>query len=231
LPREFYAKELTDLSRRVMEKFLDQFPEAILIGGWASWLRLGTLLSHDIDVVLEPGLLQSVREVVDVTESRHMGGRKYRAVVGDGIKLDIYVPHQSELGQRLRLPVEALMPHTELLANRRVLTAGAHLATKFAGLLDRPESNPGEKDRSEIWGILRAGAEPAEFAAVVGQSRAADVANLIAEGFSLLGDLKLDRGDRQQLRSLAGEYARSLVVDRSDPCRAESLTLYSLHRH
>jgi hypothetical protein len=217
LPREFYAKELTDLSRRVMEKFLDQFPEAILIGGWASWLRLGTLLSHDIDVVLEPGLLQSVREVVDVTESRHMGGRKYRAVVGDGIKLDIYVPHQSELGQRLRLPVEALMPHTELLANRRVLTAGAHLATKFAGLLDRPESNPGEKDRSEIWGILRAGAEPAEFAAVVGQSRAADVANLIAEGFSLLGDLKLDRGDRQQLRSLAGEYARSLVVDRSDP--------------
>lgn len=189
-----------------MEAFLDEYPGAILIGGWASWLRLGTLLSHDIDVVLEAHVLQRVRERLTVTESAHVGGRKYRAVVDGGIKLDIYVPYQSVLGQRLQLPVETLVPYAEILLERRVLTVAAHLASKFAGLLDRPDSNPGEKDRSEIWGLLQLGDVSVEFAGVMRGSRATDPAGLVGEGFELLGDLELSRSDRQRMRSLAKGY-------------------------
>ncbi|MHB8507971.1 MAG: hypothetical protein ACYDGR_04885 [Candidatus Dormibacteria bacterium] len=206
MPPEFYPPELTDLSQRTMEAFLSEYPEAILIGGWASWLRLGTLLSHDIDVVLEAHVLQRARERVMVTESAHVGGRKYRAVVEGGIKLDIYVPYQSVLGQRLQLPVEALLPHAEILLGRRVLTVAAHLASKFAGLLDRPESNPGEKDRTEIWGLLQLGDASVEFASVLRGSRGTDVTGLVEEGFELLGDLELSRSDRQRLRALAKQY-------------------------
>lgn len=190
-----------------MEAFLDSYPEAVLIGGWASWLRLGTLLSHDIDVILEPHILQRVRENMRVTESAHVTGRNYRAVADSGIKLDIYVPHQSVLGARLQVPVEELLGCVEVLSGRRVLTVEAHLLTKFAGLLDRPDSNPGEKDRGEIWGLLQLATDPAGFADLVGRTRSANPAGLIREGFRLLEDLPLTRVERQSLRAMA---ARSL---------------------
>jgi hypothetical protein len=153
---------------------------------------------------------------MDVTETTHVGGRKYRAVAEGGIKVDIYVPYQSELGQRLRLPVEALLPYAEVVSGRRAIRVGAHLATKFAALLDRPESNPGEKDRAEIWGLLPT-ADPADFASVVKHGRAVDLAGLVAEGFQLLGDLGLNRQERQQLRAWATQYQVILSGRRSKP--------------
>lgn len=210
MPREFYANELTEASRRVVERFMDEYPEAILIGGWGTWLRLRTLLSHDVDVILKPPDLARVRAQMRFTETTHPGGRKYRATAESGIKLDIYVPYQSELGRRLRLPVAALLPHVEVVGSRKTLTVSAHLVTKLAALLDRPESNPGEKDRAEIWGLLPA-ADPREFADVVRHARAAEAAGLVGEGFQLLGDMRLNRQERQQLRVWASQYEDAVL--------------------
>jgi len=199
-----------------MEGFLDSYPEAILIGGWGTWLRLRSLLSHDVDVILEAAALARVRTSMSVTETAHLGGRKYRATTEGGVKLDIYVPYHSELGRRLRLPVEVLLPHAEMVAERRALSVGAHLATKFAALLDRPESNPGEKDRTEIWGLLPT-ADPAEFASILKQARGVGVAALVGEGFQLLGDIRLNRQERQQLRVWASHYQEEFGGRHIDP--------------
>lgn len=97
--------------------------------------------------------------VEDLSESRHFGSPKWRAS-RRGVHLDLYVPHQSRLGANLQLRVEQLAHHTETRDGKRLLTIPGHTATKWAALLDRPDSRPGRKDRYEILRLLKApGAE------------------------------------------------------------------------
>lgn len=207
-PEEFYPKEYTDASRRVLDRFVDDFPDAILIGGWASWVRVGVLLSHDIDAIVGPEVLPRIQEKYGpVTASTHIGGKKWRAEF-ERVHFDLYVPYQSRLGSRLRLPVEALPPHAERVDRWRLLKPPAHVATKFAALLDRPESEPGEKDRMEIWRLLELGIAPGEVAAVIGASEAPAIQALasVRDVFRFLGDLDLSRSERQRLRGLATAF-------------------------
>ncbi len=211
-PEEFYPREFADASRRVLERFLDDFPDAVLIGGWASWARIGVLQSHDIDVIVGPEALPRIAEKYGpVTASTHIGGRRWRAEF-ERIHLDLYVPYQSRLGSRLRLRVEALPPYAERVRGWLLLAPAAHLATKFAALLDRPESEPGEKDRMEIWRLLQHDVAPHDVAEVLRASEASglQIVAAVRDVFTFLEDLKLDRVERQRLRGVGSTFIRAV---------------------
>lgn len=219
-PEEFYPKEYTDAGRRVLDRFLGDFPDAILIGGWASWARIGVLQSHDIDAIVGPELLSQVAEKYGaLTVSTHIGGKKWRGEF-QRIHLDLYVPYQFRLGGRLRLRVEDLPPHAERVDGWQLLSMPAHLATKFAALLDRPDSEPGEKDRIEIWRLMEQAIAPEEVAGVLRASEAPAIQVLAAirDVFEFLEDLDLSRRERWRLRVL-----KSALIDASQRVFAEAL--------
>lgn len=148
----------------VMRKFVREYPNAVLFGGWATYLRTGVAKSHDIDVIVDHPTLEQVRSKHQVSESRHVGGRKFEVKV-DGVSVDVYPVYQSRLGRRLQLPVEILLPSSEKVKGVRVLSPEGQFASKMAALLDRADSLPGDKDRKEMWALLQA--DPAlDFASV-----------------------------------------------------------------
>lgn len=88
----FYSFKQTAQSRAVLDEVLDAVPEAILIGGWGTWVRTGGPMSHDIDLILDRGQLAVLEGMVDdLSESRHLAGTKWRAT-WRSIHLDLYVP-------------------------------------------------------------------------------------------------------------------------------------------
>lgn len=207
-PEEFYPQEFTDLSERVLRRLVGDFPEVILIGGWASWVRIGSMRSHDIDMIVGPELRPLIEgKYGEMSVSTHIAGKKWSADY-EGIHLDIYVPYQSRLGNRLKLAVEGLLPYAEDVEGWRLLTVPAHLATKFAALLDRPESQPGEKDRQEIWSLLQQDVSPQSVAQVLGAAQADRLETVAGVGavFELLEDLPLRRPERQRLRELGKQF-------------------------
>ena len=91
--------------------------------------------------------------VDELSESHHLAGTKWRGT-WRAIHIDLYAPYQSRLGANLQLRVEALAPYAEAVEGRRLLSVPAHIATKVAALLDRPDSLPGRKDRQELLNLL-----------------------------------------------------------------------------
>jgi hypothetical protein len=205
----FYSSEQTEQSKAVLDALLAAVPDAILIGGWGSWARLGGAMSHDVDVIVTRAELARIEHMVDeVSSSRHLAGTKWRGT-WRGIHIDLYVPFQSRLGANLQLRVETLASHTETLQGRRLLTVPAHVASKVAALLDRPDSLPGRKDRQELLGLLDlpgSGGTPAVIKAASTRT-AAEVATLIDRAFGfLVGAENLNRHDRARLRQLASQW-------------------------
>lgn len=151
----FYRPEQTAASRTVLDRVLAEIPDSILIGGWGTWVRLHGEMSHDIDLIVSYPELERVGALTDdLSKSNHLGGEKYRAT-WEGIHLDLYVAHRSRLGQRLELRVEHLVEWAEHIDGYKVLCPEAHLATKLAALLDRPNTMPGRKDRYEVVELIR----------------------------------------------------------------------------
>ena len=209
----FYSSEQTELSRAVLDEVLAAVPDAILIGGWGTWVRTGGPMSHDIDLILDRAQLAVLEGLVDdLSVSHHLAGTKWRAT-WRSIHLDLYVPHQSRLGANLQLRTERLAAHQERHGPYRVLTVPAHLATKLAALLDRPDSLPGRKDRIEILALLSdpaAASTPrvvADASARTGDERRV----LIAKAFELLAaDAGLNRAGRDRLRRTAKTWLQHL---------------------
>ncbi len=112
----------------------------------------------------------------------------------------------------MRLRVENLANRAEQVERWRLLTLPAHLATKFAALLDRPESLPGEKDRDEIRGLLALQIDPDKVGEVLTASEADPLerTTLIREAFEYLQDLKLERAERRRFRELAKSFVKAL---------------------
>jgi hypothetical protein len=219
VPPEFYPPELTQLSERTLGEVLAVVPEAILIGGWASHFRVGTARSHDIDLVLQPHGLDILSARWPVTKTTHLGTR-WRSEV-NGIHIDLHVPHQSTLGTRLQLPVSVLPRHAVRLEGRLMLDAPAHLATKLAALLDRPDTLPGEKDREEVWLLLRAEApDPGQLAGVLDASalRGSALTAAVDEALGYLRDLPLARAERSWLRTTSA-HVEAAVAEHSDANR------------
>ena len=146
-----------------------------------------------------------------MTKTTHLG-TKWRSEV-NGIHVDLYVPHQSTLGTRLQLPVSALPPHAVSLEGRRVLDAPAHLVTKLAALLDRPDTLPGEKDREEVWLLLRAEApDPGQVASVLAASalKGSALTAAVDEALGYLRDLPLLRPERTWLRTTSAHLGAAV---------------------
>lgn len=209
----FYSSEQTDLSRAVLGEVLVAVPDAILIGGWGTWVRTGGPMSHDVDLIVTRGDLAALGSMVDdLSQSHHLAGTKWRAT-WRSIHLDLYVPFQSRLGANLQLQVEKLTGYAEAVDGHRVLTTPAHTATKIAALLDRPDSLPGRKDRYEILRLLgdpAASQTPAVIAAVSART-APQLDRLIHQAFVFLaGEATLTKKQRAGLRSTETAWRRTV---------------------
>jgi len=169
-------------------------------------------MSHDIDLIVTRPQLASIETIVeDMSESYHFVGRKWRATL-EGIHLDLYVPYESRLGRRLQLRVETLIQRQEIVDDWVVLDLPAHIATKFAALLDRPDTRPGEKDRIEIMALLDQEIDIIGVLQVIHEasSRSSqEVTNLVGEAVSYLGDHRLGRDQRKRLAKLAAQLRDS----------------------
>lgn len=133
----------------------------------------------------------------------------------DGVHVDAYFPHESRLGNRLLLDVGELSRHTEAVrsANWLMLTLDAHIATKFAALLDRPDTEKGQKDAREIVRLIESGGTAEGVAAVMISATAgakSDIPEAIRDVFELIPDrAKLNRNEKKRYRTLGREWGEA----------------------
>ena len=220
MTNHFYSSEQTDLSRAVLGEVLAAAPAAILIGGWGSWVRTGCPMSHDVDLIVSRGELAILERIFcDLSESHHPAGTRWRAT-WRSIHLDLYVPFQSRLGANLQLRVELLTSHAETANGYHVLTSAAHTATKFAALLDRPDSLPGRKDRYEILKLLEDPSTSRTPSIIAGASARtpAQIDKLVRNAFVFLaGEPELNRQARSRLRQMEVVWRRAVAVELGVP--------------
>ena len=224
--KDFYPPEFAEHSLSVLNRVHEEVPDAILIGGWGTWVRTRGAMSHDIDLIVSRPQLAILGRLTDeMSESRHLDGRKWRGTL-DGVHLDLYVPHQSRLGRELQLRTERLIDRQQVVDSWVVLDRPGHLATKLAALLDRPDSTPGEKDRQEIMDLLAQGIDSGDAVRAihyVSSRPAAEVTELIGGAFRYLGDLELDRAERRHLNQLGTQWLKhSLQLAHEQSPRLES---------
>jgi len=190
----------------VLRHFSAEFPDAILLGGWATYLRTQADKSHDIDVIVDHATLGMLAAKYRLVPSSHIGGKKYQTDL-EGVEVDIYPVYQSKLGQRLSIPVEVLADHAEVVSGFRVLSPEAQFVAKMAALLDRPDSLPGDKDRREMWKLANL-PDALDFGKIAqilsgSQHSPSESLALIDETFQLLEETDtLNRHDLSHLRML-----------------------------
>lgn len=142
-----------------MRQFANEYPDAVVLGGWSTYLRTGVAKSHDIDIIVDHPTLERLKANHQLSASQHVSGRKFELRI-EGVEVDVYPVYQSKLGQKLGIPVEVLIGQTDRIHGVRVLTPEAQVVAKMAALLDRPDSLAGEKDRRELVALFKAGKGP-----------------------------------------------------------------------
>lgn len=187
---------------------------SILIGGWATYLRVGGDISQDIDLIInDQSLRTTLRDKLDdySENSRHSGGKKARGTV-EGVHIDAYFPHESKLGDRLLLDVDKLAKYTDngRMQGWVMLTLDAHIATKLAALLDRPDTEKGEKDAREIVRLIASGGTGVGVVRVLLDATAGDVNGIpayVETVFELLPDrARLNKKERRTYQGLRREW-------------------------
>ena len=195
--------------RALVDRLGHDLEPSILIGGWASFARVGGEISLDIDLITSQQSRYKLEQLMtDLSPSNNYQGRKLRATI-DGVHLDIYLPFESQLGAKLRLKVEVLAEYPDELAFEKwtLLRREAHITTKMAALLDRHFSEKGQKDAREILALLKLeGVDPVIAAEVLDRASTIDIEDLpamIGEAFDLIGSIvPLSKAD-QKLIALA----------------------------
>lgn len=188
----------------VLDYLGNELDPSILIGGWATFFRVGGDISYDIDLIVSNEVRQKVPDAVGkFSESRHLAGRKWRGEV-DGVHIDVYLPYESQLGVKLRLRAEKLAAHTADLGHKkwRLLTIEAHTVSKLAALLDRPDSEKGFKDAREIIRLLEKGVDAKLACGVLADATAGPLEDLpghVATVFELLNTRGLPSKDQRRL--------------------------------
>lgn len=177
----------------ILDYLGEELEPSILIGGWATMRRVGGEISHDIDLIIGS---DEVRTKIDnaltgLSKSTHLQGTKWRGEF-EGVHVDVYIPHQSQLGGKLRLKVEELAKHTEHLGDGtwRLLTIEAHTISKIAALLDRPDTEKGFKDAREILRLLEQGVDARTACEILVAATAGptdDLPGYIEAAFDLIG--------------------------------------------
>jgi hypothetical protein len=143
--------------RALVDRLGHDLEPSILIGGWATFIRVGGEISLDIDLITSQESRHKLEQLMtDLSPSHNHQGRKLRATI-DNVHLDIYLPYESQLGDRLRLKVEVLAEYPDQLKFEKwtLLRLEAHIATKMAALLDRHFSEKGQKDAREVLALLK----------------------------------------------------------------------------
>lgn len=213
--------------RLVLDYLGTELEPSILIGGWATFTRVGGDISHDIDLIIgSPEVRERVRAALsELSESSHLQGTKWRGNF-EGVHVDVYIPHQSQLGGKLRLRVEVLAEHTEPFGNSgwRLLTLEAHTISKMAALLDRPDSEKGFKDARELLRLLENGVNPREACRILAAASAAspdDLAGLVNTAFELLGPRSgANKKQREQIRRWRREWVSATEASIATAARA-----------
>jgi hypothetical protein len=203
----------------VLDYLGNELEPSILIGGWATFFRVGGDISHDIDLIVgSPEVRQKVQGVVEqFSESQHFQGRKWRGEV-EGVHVDIYLPHESHLGAALRLRVEVLARHTDTLGygEWKLLVPEAHVLSKFAALLDRPDTEKGFKDAREIALLLERGVDATVASRILVDATAGPIDDLrthVASVFALLGPrARLNKSQRREFDRMRREWDDAIVA-------------------
>ena len=176
----------------VLDRLGNDLEPSILIGGWATFIRIGGEISFDIDLITSKESRHKLEQVVsDLSASNNHQGRKLRATVDD-VHLDIYLPFESKLGDKLRLRAEVLAEYADedTFEKWKLLNLEAHIATKLAALLDRHFSLKGTKDAREVLALLKLDdVSPAIAAEVLTRASSLEASvlpNLISEAFDLI---------------------------------------------
>lgn len=186
---------------------------SILIGGWATFELVGGEISKDIDLIVFSDEVRGKIEsrVSDLSKSDHHHGRKWRGTI-DGVHIDIYLPFQSQLGNKLRLRVEELSKHTEPGYHKgwKLLTIEAHTITKMAALLDRPDSEKGLKDAGELLRLLKRGVDPGVATGVLAAATAGPLERIpdyVDTAFRLIAEKGgANKADRRMLDRLRRDW-------------------------
>jgi len=199
---------------------------SILIGGWATFELVGGEISKDIDLIIFSDEVRGKIEsrVSDLSKSDHQQGRKWRGVV-DGVHIGIYLPYESQLGNRLRLRVEVLAEYIEpgLHKGWKLLMIEAHTITKLAALLDRPDSEKGSKDAGELLRLLKRGVDPAGACAILAAATAGPLELLpgyVETAFRFIAEKsRANKADRRILERMRREWGDAIQLA-IDPARA-----------
>lgn len=203
--------------RALVDRLGHNLEPSILIGGWATFVRVGGEISLDIDLITSQESRYKLEQLMtDLSPSNNHQGRKLRATIND-VHLDIYLPFESQLGSKLRLRVEVLAEYPDEISFEKwtLLRLEAHIATKMAALLDRHFSEKGEKDAREILALLKLdGVDLVVAAEVLDRASTVDIQELptmIGEAFDLIGNiLKLSKADQKLLTAAKKSWVTEL---------------------
>lgn len=210
--------------RAVVDRLGSDLEPSILIGGWATFVRVGGEISLDIDLITSQQSRHKLEQMMtDLSPSNNHQGRKLRATFDD-VHLDIYLPFESQLGSKLRLKVEVLAEYPDELSFEKwtLLRLEAHIGTKMAALLDRHYSEKGQKDAREILALLKLeGVDPVIAAEVLDRASTLDILNLptmIGEAFDLIGAiLPLSKADQKIVAAAKKSWVAELQLRGAGP--------------
>lgn len=207
----------TGAIRALVDRLGHGLEPSILIGGWATFVRVGGEISLDIDLITSQESRHKIEQLMtDLSSSHNHQGRKLRATIDD-VHLDIYLPYESQLGGKLRLKVEVLAEYPDRLFFEKwtLLRLEAHIATKMAALLDRHFSEKGQKDAREILALLKLdGIDAALAAQVFHRASTVDIEELpamIGEAFDIISNvIQLSKDEQKLLASVKKSWVAEL---------------------
>jgi hypothetical protein len=87
--------------RALVDRLGRDLEPSILIGGWATFVRVGGKISLDIDLITSQESRHKLEQLMtDISTSNNHQGKKLRATI-ENVHRDIYLPYESQLGDKL----------------------------------------------------------------------------------------------------------------------------------
>lgn len=143
----YYQDLITEKSFKILQNLKRKY-NFILIGGWAVFLYTHSLKSKDIDIVVDYEDLEKLRKEFMLVKNDRL--KKYEIVIEE-IDIDIYLPFYSDLG----IAVEGISGHVKNVEGFSVPRPEILLILKQKAYRDRAGSPKGEKDKIDIFSLLK----------------------------------------------------------------------------
>jgi len=142
----YYQDVITEKSWKIL-KLVKTKINFVLIGGWAVYLYTQALKSKDIDIIVDYSDLGTLKEDFNITKNERLSKYEIKA---EGIDIDIYLPHYSDLG----IPVEEIVKYTDKIEGYAIPQKEMLILTKLKAYRSRQGSIKGEKDKIDIISLL-----------------------------------------------------------------------------